>query len=76
MCPFSPLLFSFQTLQCFYIFNLKKNSPFLNLDGGGEQTHGRGKVMSVGESQGSRSNGLKLSSFGAIAEGDALSHRF
>lgn len=28
MCPFSPLLFSFQTLHCFYIFNLKKKFPF------------------------------------------------
>lgn len=51
-CGFSLPLFPFQ-IQCFYIFNLKKkHSPFLTLDGGGEQIQGGEKVMSVGHSQG------------------------
>lgn len=33
-------------------FFKKKHSPFLTLDGGGEQIQGREKVMSVGDSQG------------------------
>lgn len=47
----SPFPFFHFRSNVFISLTLKKHSPFLTLDGGGEQIQGREKVMSVGDSQ-------------------------